>query len=173
MILHDIRQAWDDYVDNTIAVTVTSTGVPAGQSEFNHNEKVTYDLKVTNGTSTDGVQVKDIRVHVHANNASGTVGNVFEFIIPPTTVANAFPDATSTVAFKTSDPPQTALFLETSSLATLSPGESVTISGLEVIGKSPGTATLGAHVHATPDLDQLFPPDTTGTDGAKTLTVKT
>lgn len=168
MILHDILQAWDDYVDKTIVVTVISTGVPAGQTEFNPKEKVTYDLTVTNGTSTDGVQVKNARVHVLAD-----VAGVFEFIVPPTSIATAYPDATSTVAFKPSDPSQTALFLETSSLTTLAPGEVVTISGLEVIGKGAGTAKLDAHVHVTPDLDQLFPPNTTGTNGVKTLTVKT
>jgi hypothetical protein len=50
---------------------------------------------------------------------------------------------------------QTAMFLETTSLTTLTPGEVSTISGLEVIGKAAGTSTLQAHVHATVKVDTL------------------
>jgi len=171
MILHDILQAWNDYVDNTIVVTVTSAGVPAGQGEFNVGEKVKYDLQVTNGTSANGVQVNNIRLHVHFSNTAGNV-NVFKLLVPPTSVANAFPDATSTTALSPNTE-QTAMFLETSSLSTLTPGEVATISGLEVIGKNAGTAILEAHPHATLDVDQIFPPNTTGKDGTKSLTVKT
>jgi hypothetical protein len=167
MILHDILDAWNDYVDNTIVVTVTSAGVPSGQGEFNPGEKVKYDLSVTNGTAANGVQVNNIRLHLRA----GTAG-VFNFIVPPTSKANAFPDATSTIPL-TPNSEQTAMFLETTSLATLTPGEVSTISGLEVIGKSAGTTVLEAHVHATLKLEQILPPDTTGKDGTKSLTVKT
>jgi hypothetical protein len=65
------------------------------------------------------------------------------------------------------------MFLETTSLTTLTPGEVSTISGLEVIGKAAGTSTLQAHVHATVKVDTLLPPNTTGRDGTKSLTVKT
>ena len=167
MILHDILDAWNDYVDNTIVVTVTSAGVPSGQGEFNPGEKVKYDLSVTNGTSANGVQVDNIRLHLQA----GTAG-IFNFIVPPTSKATAFPDATSTSPL-TPNSEQTAMFLETTSLTTLTPGEVSTISGLEVIGKAAGTSTLQAHVHATVKVNTLLPPNTTGRDGTKSLTVKT
>jgi hypothetical protein len=172
MILHDILQAWNDYVDKTIVVTITSAGVPSGQSEFNVNEKVKYDLKVTNGDSATGVQVDDVRLHVHSANVSGTTGTVFKLIVPPASVATAYPDATSTTAL-TAGTEQTVMFLETAALATLSAGETVTISGLEVIGKGAGSAVLESHVHATVKTSTLFPTDTTGKEGTKTLTVKT
>jgi hypothetical protein len=172
MVLHDILQAWNDYVDSTITVTVTSAGVPSGQNEFNVGEKVKYDLKVTNGTSANGIQVNNIRLHVRESNVVGSNGNVLKFIVPPTSLATAFPDATSTSAL-TPNTEQTVMFLETSKLTTLTPGEEVTIPGLEVIGKGGGTGIVEAHVHATLDLDTLFPPNTTGKDGTKSLTVKT
>src|SRR5262249_42476331 len=62
--LLDIQQAWRDYVQQTMVVTVTSTGVPSGQSELNPGEKVKFDLSVTNGTPTSGIQVHDIRLHL-------------------------------------------------------------------------------------------------------------
>jgi hypothetical protein len=74
MVLRDITQAWDDYVGNTITVTVTSAGVPWGQTEFNPGEKVKYALEVTNGTASSGVQVKDIRLHLTA----GRVGDALQ-----------------------------------------------------------------------------------------------
>jgi hypothetical protein len=172
MVLHDILQAWNDYVDNTILVTVTSAGVPAGQNEFNVGEKVKYDLNVTNGTSANGLQVNNIRLHRHASNVAGSSVNVIKFIVPPTSLATAFANATSTSAL-TPNTEQDVMFLEKSSMTTLTPGEIVTIPGLEVIGKGGGTAIVEAHVHATLNLDTLFPPDTTGKDGTKSLTVKT
>jgi hypothetical protein len=42
--LLEMQQAWRDYVQNTMVVTVTSTGVPSGQSDFNPGEKVKFDL---------------------------------------------------------------------------------------------------------------------------------
>jgi hypothetical protein len=169
MILSDIAQAWSDYVAKTIVVTVTSTGVPAGQGEFNPHEKVKYDLKVTNGTSSTGVQVRNVFLHL-------TLGSpdVVNFIVPPTSTANAFSDIKLTNALAPNKViTQTEIFLQNSSLATLAPGTTVSISALEVIGETGGTTVLEAHVHATLDLDALFPNNLKGTNGTKSLTVET
>jgi hypothetical protein len=147
--LQDIFEAWTDYVSKTIVVTVTSTGVPSGQTQFNPGEKVKYHLR------------------------AGTA-NVFNFIVPDpsTTGVSSFDTETSTTAL-TKNTEKTTMFIETTSLTTLTAGEKVTITGLEVIGKNAGTSVLEAHVHATLALDQLFPPGTTGKDGTKSLTVTT
>jgi hypothetical protein len=169
MVLSDIAQAWSDYVTKTMVVTVTSTGVPAGQSEFNPHEKVKYDLKVTNGTGSTGVQVQNVFLHL-------TLGspNVVNFIVPPTSTANAFSDIKLTNALVPNKVvTQTEMFLQNSSLATLAPGATVSISGLEVIGETGGTTSMEAHVHATLDLEALFQNNLRGADGTKSLTVKT
>jgi len=173
--LQDISQAWTDYVSQTIVVTVTSTGLPSGQQQFNPGEKVKYDLSETNGASATGVEVNNIRLHLRSAATGGNTNqNIFNFIVPDpgTTGVTAFDTATSTSALpKNSE--QTTMFIETSSLTTLTAGENVTIPGLEVVAKHAGTALLEAHVHATLNLDQLFPPGTTGKDGTKSLTVTT
>ena len=168
--LSDISKAWSDYVDNTIVVTVTSTGVPAGETEFNLHEKVKYDLNVTNGTSSTGVQVENVFLHLTLDSP-----NVVNFIVPPTSTANVYSDSQLTNALS---PPnkvitETEIYLQNSTLKTLNPGAQVPISGLEVIGETAGTVVLRAHAHATLDFDTLFPNNERGTDGKKSLTVTT
>jgi hypothetical protein len=169
MVLSDIAQAWSDYVTKTMVVTVTSTGVPAGQSEFNPHEKIKYDLKVTNGTGSTGVQVQNVFLHL-------TLGSpdVVNFIVPPTSTANAFSDIKLTNALVPNKViTQTEMFLQNSSLATLAPGATVSISALEIIGETGGTTSMEAHVHATLDLEALFQNNLRGADDTKSLTVKT
>lgn len=169
MVLSDISQAWSDYVTKTMVVTVTSTGVPAGQSEFNPHEKIKYDLKVTNGTGSTGVQVQNVFLHL-------TLGSpdVVNFIVPPTSTANAFSDIKLTNALVPNKViTQTEMFLQNSSLATLAPGATVSISALEIIGETGGTTSMEAHVHATLDLEALFQNNLRGADDTKSLTVKT
>ena len=169
MVLSDIAQAWSDYVTKTMVVTVTSTGVPAGQSEFNPHEKIKYDLKVTNGTGSTGVQVQNVFLHL-------TLGSpdVVNFIVPPTSTANAFSDIKLTnVLVPNKVITQTEMFLQNSSLATLAPGATVSISALEIIGETGGTTSMEAHVHATLDLEALFQNNLRGADDTKSLTVKT
>jgi hypothetical protein len=66
------------------------------------------------------------------------------------------------------------MFIETSKLKTLTPGENVNISGvLEVIAKKAGISNLASDVHATLNLNQIFGPDMDGKDASVKLTVKT
>jgi hypothetical protein len=169
--LSDISKAWSDYVDNTISVTVTSTGVPAGESEFNKHEKVKYDLNVTNGTSSTGVQVENVFLHLTLDTT-----NIVDFIVPPTSTANVYSDSKLTSPLS---PPNkvltgvTEIYLQNSSLKSLAPGAAVPIPGLEVIGEAAGTVELHAHAHASLAFETLFPNNEKGTDGKKSLTVKT
>jgi len=155
-----------------MVVTVTSTGVPSGQSELNPGEKVKFDLSVTNGTPTSGIQVHDIRLHLKADPDNG----VFKFIVPDSssTGVTAFATLDSTTPLTAAkDGEQTLMFIETSSLKALTPGENVKIPGLEVIAKKAGTADLAADVHATLNFDQIFAPNMDGKDASVNLTVKT
>jgi hypothetical protein len=169
--LQDISQAWEDYVQHTIVTTITTTGVPSGQTEFNPKEKVTFDLNVINGTSETGIEVKNIRLHLKADPDNG----VFKFIVPDSSTGiTAFSSVVSTTPLTASkDGEQDAMFIETSSLKRLKAGESVKVSGLEVIAKKAGTADLAADVHATLDFDTLFIPNIDGKDATKLLAVTT
>jgi hypothetical protein len=171
--LLDIQQAWRDYVQQTMVVTVTSTGVPSGQSELNPGEKVKFDLSVTNGTPTSGIQVHDIRLHLKADPDNG----VFKFIVPDSssTGVTAFATVDSTTPLTAAkDGEQTAMFIETSTLKTLTPGEKINISGvLEAIAKKVGISNLASDVHATLNLDRIFTPNMDGKDASVKLTVKT
>jgi hypothetical protein len=168
--LLDMQQAWRDYVQNTMVVTVTSTGVPSGQSEFNPGEKVKFDLNVTNGTPTTGIQVHDIRLHLKSDPDTG----VFKFIVPASsTGVTAFATVNSTTPLTAADGEQTAMFIEHASLNVLKPGESVPIRGLEVIGKKVGTAALASDVHASLNIDQMFQPNMDGRDARVDLTIRT
>src|SRR5262249_54462202 len=91
--LLDIQQAWRDYVQKTMVVTVTSTGVPSGQSEFNPAEKVNFDWSVQNETSKPAIKVHNIRLHKKADPEKG----VFNFIVPDTS-------STGVTAFAKVDP---------------------------------------------------------------------
>lgn len=169
--LLDIQQAWRDYVQKTMVVKVTSTGVPSGQKELNPREKVKFDLSVTNGTATTGIQVHDVRLHLKPDPDNG----VFKFIIPDSSSGvTAFATVGSTTPLTAKDGDQTAMFIETSTLKTLKPGENVNISGvLEVIAEKAGISDLASDVHATLNLDQIFVPNMDGKDASVTLTVKT
>jgi hypothetical protein len=167
--LLEMQQAWRDYVQNTMAVTVTSTGVPSGQSDFNPGEKVKFDLSVTNGTPTTGIQVHDIRLHLKADPDNG----VFKFIVPASsTGVTAFATLDSTTPLTAASGDQTVMFIENSSLNVLKPGENVTIRGLEV-AKKVGTSNLASDVHATVNLNQIFDPNMDGKDAKVNLTIVT
>lgn len=168
--LLDIQQAWRDYVQNTMVVTVTSTGVPSGQSDFNPGEKVKFDLSVTNGTPTTGVQVHNIRLHMKSDPDNG----IFKFIVPnANSGVTAFATVDSTTPLTAADGDQTAMFIETSTLSVLKPGDKVSIHGLEVVAKKVGTADLASDVHATLNLDRIFEPNMDGKDAKVNLTIKT
>ena len=168
--LLEMQQAWRDYVQNSMVVTVTSTGVPSGQSEFNPGERVKFDVSVTNATPTTGIQVHNLRLHMKADPDNG----VFKFIVPDSsTGVTAFAKIDSTTPLTAADGEQTAMYVETTSLNVLKPGENVAIRGLEVIGKKAGTSGLASDVHASLNLDQLFVPDMDGKDSKVNLTIKT
>jgi hypothetical protein len=166
----DMQQAWRDYVQNTMVVTVTSTGVPAGQKDFNPGEKVKFDLSVTNGTSTTGIQVHDVRLHLKSDPDNG----VFKFVVPDSsTGVTAFATVDSTTPLTAASGDQAVMYIENSSLSVLKPGENVSISGLEVIAKKVGTADLASDVHASLNLNKFFIPNQDGRDAKVSLTIKT
>jgi hypothetical protein len=168
--LLDIKQAWRDYVQQTMVVTVSSTGIPAGEQDFNPKDKVKFNLSVTNGTADTGIQVHDIRVHLKSDPDNGT----FKFVVPNSSSGvTAYATLDSTTPLTSKDGDQTVMFIETSDLKTLTPGESVPINGLEVIGAKAGSAALKADVHASLNLDKIFIPNQDGKDASVGLTVRT
>ena len=167
--LSEISGAWIDYVQNTIVVTVTSKGVPAGEKEFNLHEKVKYDLNVTNGTESTGVQVENVFLHVTLDPP-----DIVSFIVPPTSTADTYSDPQLTNALSPNKViTNTEIYLQNSSLKTLKPGAQVPLSDLEVIGEAAGTTNVHAHVHATLAFNTLFQNNQKGTDETKSLTVTT
>jgi hypothetical protein len=168
--LLDIQQAWRDYVQQTMVVTLTSTGVPPGESEFNLGEKVKFNLNVTNGTPDTGIQVHDIRLHLKSDPDNAT----FKFVVPNSSSGiTAYATLNSTTPLTAKDGDQTVMFVETSDLKTLRPGDSVPVNGLQVIANKAGAAVLKADVHASINLDKIFIPNQDGKDASVSLTVKT
>ena len=168
--LLEVQQAWRDYVQNVMVVTVTSAGVPSGQSDFNPGKKVKFDVSVTNGTATTGIQVHNIRLHLKADPDNG----VFKFIVPdPSSGVTAFARIDSTTPLTAANGEQTVMFIETATLNVLKPGDRVAIHGLEVIAKKVGTADLASDVHATLNVEKFFAPDMDGRDSKVSLTIKT
>lgn len=168
--LLEMQQAWRDYVQNSMVVTVTSTGVPSGQSDFNPGERVKFDVSVTNATPTTGIQVHNIRLHMKADPDNG----VFKFIVPDSsTGVTAFAKIDSTTPLTAADGEQTAMFVETATMNVLKPGDKVAIHGLEVVAKKVGSADLASDVHATLNYNQLIAPDMDGRDSKVSLTIKT
>lgn len=170
--LQDVSQAWRDYVLNTMVATVTTTGVPTGEKDFNPKEKVRVDVSVTNGTTATGIEVKDVRLHLKA--IANPDKGVFKFIVPDAnTGITAFSSETSTTPL-TALSEQAEMYIEKSALKRLSAGAKVNIDGqLEVVGKNVGTEDLSVDVHASLDLDKLFPPHIDGKNVTKSLTVTT
>jgi hypothetical protein len=165
MILKDIRDAVNDAVGSKVTATVTSAGVPSGQTAFNPGETVTYSVKITN--AADGGQLNNVRVHVYVSDASK-----IKLIVPPTTIATAYQSASGTSVWNPGTE-QIAMFLYTSTLSVLSPGDVETIPNLTVKGLAVGTPVIYAHIHCAVDMNWLFPPDNTGVNGSKTFNIVT
>jgi len=166
----DIQQAWRDYVQQTMVVTVTSTGVPSGESDFNPSEKVKFNLNVTNGTADTGIQVHDVRLHLKSDPDNGT----FKFVVPNSSSGvTAYATLDSTTPLTAKDGDQTVMFIETAKLKTLKPGDGIAVNNLEVIGNKAGSADLKCDVHASINLDRIFIPNQDGKDAAVSLTVRT
>ena len=165
MILKDIRDAVIAAVTGKVTVSVTSTGVPAGQTAFNPGETVTYDLKITN--AVDGGQLENVRVHVSVSDASK-----LKLIVPPAATATAYQAATGATVFPAGSE-QTYMYLSKPALSILSPGEVVTMTGPTVKGVATGSPLVFAHIHADVDMDWLIPTGNVGTNGSKTFNIVT
>jgi hypothetical protein len=165
MIVTDIRDAVVAAVTSKVTVLVTSTGIPTGQTAFNPGETVTYSLKVTN--AVDGGQLNNVRLHVFVSDASE-----LKLIVPPTATATAYQAATGTAVY-TAGSEQSVMFLSTTALPVLSPGETVTISNLTVKGVAVGSPSISAHIHADVDMAWLFPTNNGGTIGSKAFNIVT
>lgn len=163
--LKEIRDAVYSYF-SSISTTVTSSGIPAGQSSFNPNEEVTYDVKVVNHAATDGIQLKNVRLHLSVSSPA------LRLVTPPATVATAYTTQSGSVTTP-ANTEVSQMFLGNPALASLAPGEIITLAGLKLRSKEVGNGSVFAHVHGEVDMSWLLPADDTSSNGSKSFSVVT
>jgi hypothetical protein len=159
--LNDIRDAVSDAV-NKVTVTITTTGVPTGQTEFNPKETVIYSVTVTN--PSDGAQLKNCRVYLKTSDV-----NDLALITPPTSTATAYKAATGTATWNVGDG-HTYMYLSNSKLSVLVPNEKVTIPDLTVMGFAVSSPIVTAQLYAD---HWLFPTGDTGPSSSQTFNIVT
>jgi hypothetical protein len=165
MLPADLRNAILDAVTKKVTVTITTTGVPTNQTEFNPTETVIYSLKVTN--ASDGAQLKNVRVYVLTSDV-----NQLAIITPPSSTATAYKTATGTDTWNVGDG-HTYMYLSNSKLSVLAPSESVTIPDLTVKGFTVSNPIVSAQIYADVDENWLIPTGVSGPSSAKTFNIVT
>jgi len=163
--LTDLKNATATYVDDEVDVTI-----PRITSGLEPDEEGTFDLVVTNGTEATGFRLENVVLHVRSQNPGRAL------LVPPGS-ALLFPRAST----DTDDPrldtdtPVEEMFIHfqaTDDLefgSTMDPGE-VTELELEYHAIRAGAVTITCHVHATVDIDGLFPRQN-GRDGTTSVTI--
>jgi hypothetical protein len=164
--LSEITSATSAYIDNEVEVNVV--GVTTNVRDGNDGK---YTVRVTNAAAPTGVRLRDIVLHLTSDDDAVLT------LFPPGS-AILTPRATnddSAPRLPSNDPVATMFifFADTDSFepnSTLDVGEQFELE-LDYHAEGPGTATLRAHVHATVEVDDLFP-RSGGNDGSKDITIK-
>jgi hypothetical protein len=160
--LADLPAATDTYIDDEVVVKIKNV-----TRNLEANEEGTFTVEITNGP----VRLRDLVLHIVSSDASNVL------LLAP---AGVFLDARETIDVDdpvlATDTPVGAMFVffpqdDPSSPVrpTLEPNE-VREHEFTYKGASAGDATISCHVHATVDVDDLFP-RSNGTDGSKTVTI--
>lgn len=149
--LTDLKNATASYIDDEVVVTI-----PRITDDLEPDEDGSFDVVVTNGTATTGFRLDDVVLHVRSQN--------------PGRAKLVVPQAALLVPRATTDPdgPELAgnslvnemfIFFQEGDFAPntrLEPGEVLEIE-LQYHAEVPGAVTIACDVHATVDVDGLFP----------------
>ncbi len=165
--LSDIPAATSAYIDNEVDVRISRV-----TANLEPREEGTLTVTVTNAAAPTGVKLTNVSLHV-------TVSPDTVALLKPPGSALLFPRATA----DTNDPRLSTnaevdemfiFFLaddgEIEPNATLDVGEVIELE-LEYIAIGAGTATFNCHVHATVEVDALFP-RSGGSNGTRSVTVR-
>lgn len=160
--LADLPAATNTYIDDEVDVTITKV-----TRNLQPNEDGTFTISITNGA----VRLRDVVLHVTSNDPTAVL------LMPPGS-AMLFPRATA----NESDPrlpsnvPVAGMFVfylsddpEITPNSILEPGELRELE-LEYHAEAVGDATIFCHVHASVDVDDLFP-RSSGSNGSKVVTI--
>ena len=161
--LLDISTATAAYLENEVEVRI---GQVTGNLQA--EEEGTFTVRVTNPEAPGGVRLVDLTLHILV--APDSVAQ----LIPPTgALINARATADTSDPLLGNDDRVPEMFVFFNGLgefdATLDVGEVLEL-GFRYVAIGPGDATLSCHVHASVDLDDLFP-RSAGPNGEKSLTV--
>jgi hypothetical protein len=157
--LSDIASATSSYIESEVDVRVG--GVTRNVQDGNDGK---YTVRVTNASAPTGVRLRDIVLHLTSSD-----DDVLTLFPPGSAILTPRATNDATAPRLPSGTPVAEMFiflvdgdnLEPNS--TLDVGEQFELE-LDYHGEGPGTATLDAHIHATVEVDDLFP----RTDGAHT-----
>jgi hypothetical protein len=161
-ILNDIRTAAIAAVTTQVTSTISTVtaDVPVAISP---NEEFTFNVTAAN-TGADAIGLTNVAYHLTVP----ALPAILKLKVPPSPPARATNDPTApTLAPGTF---VTGMFLfPTDNKLTI--GDSDTISGLKGKALALGNASISMHVHADPDLDNLFPKSTGGVSGTRNVVV--
>lgn len=163
--LSDITTATAAYIDDEVVVTVTDV-----TNRLNPEEIGTYTVTATNADAPTGVRLTDVVLHVTV-----TPGDVA--LLKPPGSALLVPRATNNAnapRLSTNDRVETMfIFFQDGDFApnkTLDVGEVLELD-LEYEAVARGEAEITCHVHATVDVDDVFP-RSGGTNGRGSMRVR-
>jgi hypothetical protein len=164
--LSDITSATSAYIDNEVDVRVG--GVTTNVRDGNDGK---YTVRVTNAAAPTGIRLRDIVLHLTSDDDS--VLTLFPpgsaILTPRATNDASAPRLPSGVPVKS----MFIFFADTESFepnSTLDVGERFELE-LDYHAEGPGTATLDAHIHATVEVDDLFP-RSAGNNGSADIEIK-
>jgi hypothetical protein len=169
--LSDIASATSAYIDNEVEVRIGAV-----TSNLRAGADGTYTVRVTNASAPSGVRLTDLTLHLNVE--PRTPDNAVVLLKPPGS-ALLFPRATG----DTDDPRLASndlveeMFIFFSSPggdiepnATLDVGEEIELE-FEYHAERAGDAEIFCHVHATVDVDSLFP-RSGGDNGSAAVEIK-
>jgi len=157
VLLKDIRQAVQSYLDNRVSCSI-STVIPDVPNALSPSEGFTFSITAKNAGTADPdcARLKNIVYHVWIPETAKA-----KLIVPPITKGTAYSNSFLIPPIYTPGKEAEGYFLKPpeGDFKGLDVDETDTIEGLRGIAKQLGTFTIRFDIHADPDLDWLFPKD--------------
>lgn len=160
--LFDIPVATSAYIDNEVDVKV---GRVTGNLQ--PGEDGTYSIRVKNAAAPNGVRLTDISLHLTV-----APGSVAKLLAPGAAVLipRASGDTSGPRLPRNEEVEEMFVFFNSDDSWTLDAGEELELE-LEYRAVAAGNSTISCHVHASVDVDRLFP-RSGGANGSKGFTVR-